>query len=307
LPLESYQGYDKALDIYYLTIAYISTLRNWTNRFAFKLDRFLFYYRLLGVTLFELIQLRPLLLIFPNTFEYFFIFYEGVCLKWNPRRLTKKKLIAAAAFIWIFIKLPQEYWIHIAQLDTTELIKAHPITILVLIAWALIIIVAAWLILRGLPPDKKGLQFAADPVPSVRAKKIDESQRNNKPESFINNALIEKIVMVSLVGIIFAQILPEVQASNLQIATGITLVIIINAALSHWLARRGKGLKSALQEFAVMTAVNFGLILVFVSIMPSFNGSINLENTLFFVMLLTLIVTLYDHYRQVYLLRFNND
>ena len=30
--LSGYQNYDKALDIYYLVIAYISTLRNWTNR-----------------------------------------------------------------------------------------------------------------------------------------------------------------------------------------------------------------------------------------------------------------------------------
>ena len=72
LNLDGYQGYDKALDIYYLTITYISTLRNWTNLFAFKVSRFLWYYRLVGVTLFELLHLRPLLLIFPNTFEYFF-------------------------------------------------------------------------------------------------------------------------------------------------------------------------------------------------------------------------------------------
>ena len=32
-------------------------------------------------------------------------------------------VLGAAAFIWIFIKLPQEYWIHVAQLDTTDLIK----------------------------------------------------------------------------------------------------------------------------------------------------------------------------------------
>ncbi|MFN2139240.1 MAG: hypothetical protein ACK2U5_02100 [Candidatus Promineifilaceae bacterium] len=47
-----YQGYDKALDIYYLAIAYIATLRNWTNYTAVRLGRFLFYYRLLGVLLF---------------------------------------------------------------------------------------------------------------------------------------------------------------------------------------------------------------------------------------------------------------
>ena len=86
LNLEGYQSYDKALDVYYLTIAYLSTLRNWKNLFGFELDRFLFYYRILGVALFELTQLRPLLVIFPNTFEYFFIFYEAVRLRWDPKK-----------------------------------------------------------------------------------------------------------------------------------------------------------------------------------------------------------------------------
>ena len=31
-----YQGYDKAMDVYYLAIAYLSTLRNWTSRPAFR-------------------------------------------------------------------------------------------------------------------------------------------------------------------------------------------------------------------------------------------------------------------------------
>jgi hypothetical protein len=30
-----YQGYDKAMDVYYLAIAYLATLRNWTNTGAF--------------------------------------------------------------------------------------------------------------------------------------------------------------------------------------------------------------------------------------------------------------------------------
>ena len=89
LPLDGYQSYDKALDIYYLSIAYISTLRNWTNHFAFQVGRFLFYYRLAGVALFELSGWRVLLFIFPNTFEYFFIWYETVVLWRNPRRLPR--------------------------------------------------------------------------------------------------------------------------------------------------------------------------------------------------------------------------
>jgi len=124
LPLDGYQSYDKALDIYYLTVAYIATLRNWTNLLAFRISRFLLYYRLVGVVLFELTQLRALLLIFPNTFEYFFIWYETVRLWWDPKKLSRRAVIIAAAAIWIVIKLPQEYWIHIAQRDVTDTIKA---------------------------------------------------------------------------------------------------------------------------------------------------------------------------------------
>jgi hypothetical protein len=81
-----YQGYDKAMDVYYLAIAYITTLRNWDSVAAFAVGRFLYFYRLIGVLAFELAQLRALLLVFPNTFEYFFIAYEGVRSRWDPRR-----------------------------------------------------------------------------------------------------------------------------------------------------------------------------------------------------------------------------
>src|SRR4051812_31471032 len=68
-----YQSYDKAMDVYYLAIASLSPMANWTSRSALGVARFLYFYRLIGVTAFELTDWRPLLLIFPNTFEYFFI------------------------------------------------------------------------------------------------------------------------------------------------------------------------------------------------------------------------------------------
>ena len=131
---DGYQGYDKALDVYYLSLAYVATMRNWTNRTALVTAQFLWLYRLFGVTLFEVIRdpadpssWRWLLLVFPNTFEYFFIAYEAIRLRWDPRRLSPRLVIGIAAFIWIFIKLPQEWWIHVAQLDLTDQIDAHPL------------------------------------------------------------------------------------------------------------------------------------------------------------------------------------
>ena len=255
------------------------------------------------MTLFELTHMRPLLLIFPNTFEYFFIFYEAVRLKWDPLVLTKEKLITAAALIWIFIKLPQEYWIHIAKLDTTDWIRANPSNALILIGWALFLLAMAWWLLRDLPPMRPRFSIAADPVPVVQKERpgqeIETSfQVLNSPERFFNNALLEKTVLVSLLSIIFAQVLPEVRSSNLQLAIGMAILIIINTALSHWLARRGTHWKSIIREFIVMTIVNFGMVLAFDFLLPRYNGSINLFNTLFFVLLLTLNVTLYDRYRR---------
>ena len=123
IPLEGYQSYDKSLDIYYLAIMYMATMRNWVNPTAFKGSFFLYYYRLVGVVSFELTQVRAILFIFPNTFEYFWDFVEAVRMRWNTMRMGKWTVILSIAAIWIFIKLPQEYWIHIAQKDMTDAIK----------------------------------------------------------------------------------------------------------------------------------------------------------------------------------------
>ena len=123
IPLDGYQSYDKALDVYYLSVAYLSTLRNWTNQGAFRMSQFLYYYRMVGVVIFEMTQNRTILFIFPNTFEYFFLFVEAVRLGWDTKHMGRKTVILSAAAIWIFIKLPQEWWIHIAQLDMTDFIK----------------------------------------------------------------------------------------------------------------------------------------------------------------------------------------
>jgi hypothetical protein len=326
LNLDGYQGYDKALDIYYLTIAYIATLRNWTNLYAFKVSRFLWYYRLLGVTLFELTYVPPgprwLLLIFPNVFEYFFIFYEIVRLRWDPVRLTKRATILWAAAIWIFIKIPQEMWIHILQLDMTDFIKetifgvpadTPPGDILaaniwvipvLIIAVVLIVLLVRWL-LKKLPPKDWDLSIKADSHQDEDTGYVETGVIKGASDRFFNSALVEKIILVGLVSVIFAQILPDIQASNLEVGIAVAFVIILNSVISHWLARRGTEWHHALTQFLVMGAINFGLVLLYSFILPSRGGSINLGNTLFFVLLLTLIVLLFDQYYPMYYARFS--
>ena len=101
-------------------------MRNWTSHAAFRVAQFLFYYRLVGVLAFELTGERAMLLLFPNTFEFFFIVYALIALRWEPSRWPARFWVPTAAVLWIFVKLPQEYWIHIAQLDFTDTVADHP-------------------------------------------------------------------------------------------------------------------------------------------------------------------------------------
>jgi hypothetical protein len=322
LKLEGYQGYDKALDIYYLTIAYIATLRNWETLFAFQVSRFLFYWRLAGVALFELTHLRPLLLIFPNTFEYFFIFYEACRLRCDPTRMSKKLVVGAAAFIWIVIKLPQEYWIHIGQIDTTdwiktglfnvpadtpwsEIVQTWPLVFVVACAAVFLILVAAWWLLRRrLPPADRALAFSADAYQPAFTTAQVRSAVASEARHIVDAALVEKIILVSLVSLCFAQVLPGVQATDLQLAIGVALIVVINTVLSHWLARRGFGGAFTLRQFIVLAVVNSAVFLVYAALRTRFADPVSIANVLFFVLLLTLLVTLFDRYRQVYLMRF---
>ena len=125
IPLDGYQVYDKALDIYYLSIAYVSTMRNWENPIAFQVGRALFYLRLFGVLAFELSEQRLLLFLLPNVFEYFFIYYEIVRMRRDPLRLTRRMLIVAATSLWFIVKLPHEWWVHVARLDATDFVKVR--------------------------------------------------------------------------------------------------------------------------------------------------------------------------------------
>lgn len=309
--LTGYQSYDKALDVYYLAIAYISMFRNCANLAAFEVGRFLWYFRLVGVTAFELLDLRVLLLIFPNTFEYFFIFISVVRLRWNPWRMTRNVVVGAAAFIWIVIKLPQEYWIHVAKLDTTDLFKEHILGVSLDTGWVeafaknlwigpvILALIAAGILLarwarQWLPPVDWRLSFNTRfDMPAMADRTLSVGYQ---PWFW----LAEKTVLIGLVSVIFVQTLPGVSASPLQIIFGVGAVVVANSLVSHWFAQRGRHWSSTLVEFVVMAAINYVIATLYIILMPFTNGRTGTIQLLFLILLLTLIVTLYDHYRPIH-------
>jgi len=262
-------------------------------------------------------------LVFPNTFEYFFIFYEAVRIRWNPRRMRQVFVIGAAALIWIVIKLPQEYWIHVAQLDTTDLIREDIFEVPVTTAWgdivsdnagvfvaigiALVALLAGirWFVTNRLPHGDWGWTFAAHaenrdlaPVQAAQATAC-------RPGRVFTQELFEKVVMLSLVSAIVSQILPGATASRLQIAIGATVWVVLNTALSEWLSRRGVDFGSALKQFGIMVGVNQGI--VFAVEFLGLDENLDLGATLFFTLLLALMITFYDRYWPVYLARIRID
>jgi len=318
--LDGYQSYDKALDIYYLTIAYLSTMRNWTNQAAFRISQFLFYYRMVGNSLFELTGNRTLLFIFPNTFEYFFIFVSAVVLFYDMKKLSTKFLIGAAAFIWIFIKLPQEYWIHIAQLDTTDFIKEKILGVSATSSWSYAISQNMWVIpaigiislvlgvvifklIKRLPSPDHKIEY------EYILKPLKDTKILETPKSYISLLkkyrfeFTEKIIMVGLISLIFAQMFPTLRASNVQVVMGTSVVILVNALMGYVLLKSSVFSVSTLNKFIPMFVINSFVSIIYVRILTGSDASVNTILVLFFAYIITLLTVLYDRFRPVYLSR----
>jgi hypothetical protein len=301
-----YQGYDKAMDVYYLAIAYLATMRNWTSLPAVHVARFLYFYRLIGVVAFELTDWRPLLLIFPNTFEYFFIAYEAYRLFWNPARVTRRQWIITAAAIWIFVKLPQEWWIHIAQLDVTDTIAAVPWFGPAIVAVVVGICLVYWFAVRPRqrPPDWSW-HVLADPLPVEAATVAARNRWVAAHGRLASSRTLESVVLVGLIWVIYSQVLPGTVASSVQLFVGTAAFVVVNAAVSLWVARSARGLERALPAFGMRVLMNVVLVWSAGWLLAHEGGGLNAAHALFFVLLLSLITLLESWYRPVYEIRFD--
>ena len=304
LNLDGYQNYDKALDIFYLTIAFLAVYRNWTNTTAINVARFLWYYRLVGVWLFEVLQERWLLFVFPNTFEYFFIAYVAIGTQWDPRRLTNRAVIGLAAFIWIVIKLPQKWWIHIAQNDFTDFMKEtvfgvdgtdswgtaignrRAVTIALVVAIALVSAAVVWG-LRKAPQRDWSFRVDVDkPLPD-----LDIADRPQAP-LWLAPPFAEKLLLVGLIAATYSSVL-NVDAPMIRIIIGTSLIIAASVVVSAWLSRRGTAWSSIGLQWIVLAAVNSVLIGAYSALLGS---DINRSLVFFFGLLLTMIIVLYDRF-----------
>ncbi len=333
-----YQGYDKALDVYYLAIAYLATIRNWENTTAVQVGRVLFYYRVVGVLVFELTGVRQLLAVFPNAFEAFFVYFELIRRRGDPMLLTRNAMLVVVAVIWFVLKLPHEWWVHIAQLDATDFIKAKilgasldtsfwraiveaPVvvgTIMVIVA-VLTLAVRRWVRsyrrrLAAGGESRLAARWAhwrrpvvgaeasgpVDILKQARRRMRVAMYRGRSAATVRPKVLMEKIVLVALVLVVFQQILPGLQANGVRTALFVAVAIVATDFIVRWVMRRF-GVPFLPRVNLVGTAVlNFLFVLLFQYIIPFIRPGSGVRSVLVFASLITLFVTLYDHYRPIY-------
>jgi hypothetical protein len=106
-----YAQLDKLLDTYYLTIELYVAWR-WNEQLLRRTAAVLYGWRLIGAILFELTAFHPLLLIFPNLFENFFL-YVLITKKWAARLVPKTVPQLLLVLVVLLIpKLVQEWLLH---------------------------------------------------------------------------------------------------------------------------------------------------------------------------------------------------
>jgi hypothetical protein len=309
-PLEGYQNFDKALDTYYLAITYVAIRRTWADPFALRIATVLWYVRLGGVAAFSITDERALLFIFPATFELFVIYYELVRSRWDPARLSPRHLLNVAVVGWLAVKLPHEYWVHVAQGSTTEWLKtavfnvdptasrwdavsANPLAALVLAGSLGAVVVVVREVLRTVHPPDHGVVFDASVhLAASRGRTVGES--SSGPASLSPAALGEKIVILSLLAVAFAEFLPGVRVSVTQVVLAVSLAVVTAGVMRPRLSGADGAALHPAAEFGGLSLASLPALALTARWT---DASIDFTTTVFYALLFTLFVTLYDRAR----------
>jgi len=305
LSLDDYQVYDKAFDLYYLSIAYIATLRNWRDPTAITIARLLWLYRLVGVALFALTDDHRVLFVFPAAFEFFFLFYEAVRARWDARRLTGASLLVMAAAAWA-LKLPQEYWLHVARHGTTAWLERnvlHPdlsrqrLIVMVAIMIAVgVTIGCARLTLKMLPPADHRWRFRGAQRPSGAGRLARRPGMVNGSGS----SLMEKLALVMLLGMMSAEFAPGSDEKTVQVGFGLAFLVIGNAVISVRFVDRMGERRTAAGDVAVTCALNTPIGVSLMIAAQWVDVSVTTWSLVYLIPLASLLIGLHDRYHDTY-------
>ena len=166
-----------------------------------------------------------------------------------------------AGLIWVFVKLPQEWWIHVAQLDFTDFLAEH--------SWAAPLLIVSSRSRRSCSGSSSGRGCGRPTTPGsstpTRCPSRWTRRRRCRPGGpstarLRSYADVEKVVLLGLLSVIFAQSLPGVRASTFDLFVGIAAVVVVNGAITLAVARRGTSIESTALQFGLRILLNFGIV-----------------------------------------------
>lgn len=123
---DDYTSLDKLLDIYALGYA-ASVSLSWKNAMARNTSLSLFGYRLVGVLVLALTGSRWVLFVFPNVFEFFYL-YHLATMKWSrwPEIDNRHRLIIVVGLLTL-MKSAQEFALHVEFFDSLGYLRGAAI------------------------------------------------------------------------------------------------------------------------------------------------------------------------------------
>jgi hypothetical protein len=139
------------------------------------------------------------------------------------------------------------------------------------------------------------MRIAADPLPDALDTAAKRAAYRAGTWREVDANLVEKVVLTSLVCVIFGEILPGNTASAAQLALVVSGLVVLNSVTSLALSREQISTERVPVDFLAVTALNLVALLLLRAISSRFV----LDHALFFAMLISLIVVLYDRYRPV--------
>ena len=118
--LGQYQFLDKNLDLFYLGLeAFVAS--TWSNALVRNTALALFTLRFIGTLLFFITKLDFILVLFPNTFEWFYLIYLLSLFLFKKDFFSTKRIVFYTVIILTIPKLVHEYYLHVFLPD-----KLHP-------------------------------------------------------------------------------------------------------------------------------------------------------------------------------------
>lgn len=162
-----------------------------------------------------------------------------------------------------------------------------------------------WFVVTKLPPADWPLSFNADAHGAAVDQDEVWTEQHAGARRVFDAELLEKFVLIGLVMVTFSRMLPSVRADVPVTAIAVAAIVLPNTAISEWLVRRGIRWRSVIVQFGATAIVNLAIAAGLPTLLPRVGGRLDAATAIFSLMLLTLLITLYDRYRPIALVRRN--